>query len=326
MAMKKIMLGIVAVLCMVLFVSAAFAGEKGAISNSEGNYWAPWFKPALSVGYAFDAIDSNFTFTTRGGPLLGVTREDIEPPRLSGIYTALELPVDVTCRLKLALGGSLTSNLTTDDMREVYNYGIARRIWDLDNSNNRWSADFLASYAFVKDLSFIKDISVVAGVRWDYQTARYDEPLAVGSIGSGPRDKEDFTMYTVAPVFGLTSTFKGYKSGIFGGDIKLGLLGGPIVFGHVNFKETGANRADFLRFDDDLNSGGYLFKVFGEITALSGKITPAIDGSLSIFAQCTLSKAGGTLDATDSTGATGSFDFDSASSVVAIGLKAAITF
>lgn len=315
--MKKIMIGILAVLCMVLFVSAAFAGEKEEAS---------WFKPALSVGYAFDAVDPHFTFTTRGAPLIGGTNIDIEPPRLSGIYTALELPFAVTDRLKLALSGSLTSNLTSDDMDETYNFGTIRRSWDLDNSNNRWSADFLASYAFVKDLSFIKDISAVAGVRWDYQTARYDEPFNVMGVLSGPGDTEEFTMYTLAPVFGLTSTFKGYKYGIFGGDIKLGLLGGPIVFGHLDYKEKFGNGALSWHFDDDLNSGGYLFKVFGEITALSGKIAPAIDGSLSIFAQCTVSKAGGTLDGTANTGATQGFDFESDSSVVAIGLKAAITF
>jgi hypothetical protein len=323
MAMKKIMIGIVAVLCMVLFVSAAFAGEKG----SEGNYWAPWFKPALSVGYAFDAIDTHYTFHTRGAPLLGAIKFDIEPPRLSGIYTALELPFAVTDRLKLTLGGSLTSNLTSDHMNEKYLAPAPiGRSWDLDNSNNRWSADFLASYAFVKDISFIKDISAVAGVRWDYQTARYDEPFKVMGVLSGARDEEEFTMYTVAPVFGLTGTFKGYKSGIFGGDIKLGLLGGPIVFGHVDYKERFGNGLLSWHFGDDLNSGGYLFKVFGEITALSGKITPKIDGSVSLFAQCTLSKAGGTLDGTANTGATQGFDFESDSTVVDIGLKAAITF
>jgi hypothetical protein len=79
------------------------------------------------------------------------------------------------------------------------------------------------------------------------------------------------------------------------------------------------------RFDDDLNNG-YFFKVFGEITALSGKITPAIDGSLSIFAQYTVSETGGTLDGTSNTGVTQGFDFDTASDVIAIGLKAAITF
>lgn len=321
--MKKIMIGIVAVLCMVLFVSAAFAGEKG----SEGTYWAPWFKPALSVGYAFDAIDTHYTFHTRGAPLLGAIKFDMEPPRLSGIYTGLELPVDITCRLKLALGGSLTSNLTSDHMNEKYLAPAPiGRSWDLDNSDNRWSADFLASYAFVKDLSFIKDISAVAGVRWDYHTTRFDEPFNAMGVISSPRDKVDFIMYTVAPVFGITSTFKGYQYGIFGGDIKLGLLGGPIVFGHVDYKERFNNGALSWHFDDDLSSGGYLFKVFGEITALSGKITPAIDGSLSIFAQCNFSKAGGTLDGTAHTGVTQGFDFETDSSVVAIGLKAAITF
>ena len=319
--MKKIMIGIVAVLCMVLFASAAFAGEKG----SEGNYWAPWFKPALYVGYAFDAIDPEYTFTTRGASLLGATKIDLRVPNLSGVYVGGELPIAITCRFKVALEGSWTWSLATDDMKEVYNNGPSQRLWDLDNNSDAVTLNFLASYAFVKDLSFIKDISAVGGVRWDYHSMRFDEPYNPLGVSSSGADTIDFRMHTLAPIFGLTSTFKGYKSGIFGGDIKLGLLGGPIVWGHVNYKEKFGS-GNLWHFNDDLSSGGYLFKGFGEITALSGKITPAIDGSLSVFAQCTLSKTGGTLDATTNTGSTGSFDFETNSSVVAIGLKAAITF
>ncbi len=321
MAMKKIMIGIVAVLCAVLFASAAFAGEKG----SEDNYWAPWFKPALSVGYAFDASDPHFTFDTRGITIGGIAKIDLKPPQLSGVYLGGELPINVTCRLKLALEGSWTMSLANDDMHEAFNNGAARRSLDIDNNRNSVTAAFLASYAVLKDLSFIKDVSAVAGIRWDYQTMSFDEPSGVIAIASAPSDTMDLSMHTLAPIFGITSTFKGFQSGIFGGDMKLGFLAGPIVWGHLNYKEK-FNTAT-LRSDDDL-SNGYLLKVFGEITALSGKITPSIDGSLSLFAQYTRSKTGGTLDIVDTTGGFGSagFDFSTASDVVAIGLKAAITF
>lgn len=320
--MKKIMIGIVAVLCAVSFASAAFAGEKG----SDDNYWAPWFKPAVRVGYAFDAIDPEYTFTTRGLPLLGATKIDLRVPRLSGVYVAGELPFAVTDRLKLTLEGSWTWSLTNDAMKEVGNNGGGRRNWDLDNNSDAVTIDFLASYAFVKDLSFIKEIAVVAGVRWDYHTMRFDEPFKSVGIAGSPADTIDFRMHTLAPIFGLTSTFKGFQSGIFGGDINLGFLAGPIVWGHVNYRENFGGAGTSWHFNDDLSSGGYLFKIFGEITAVSGKITRGVDGSISLFAQCTLSKTGGTLDATTNVGPTGSFDFNTASSVVDIGLKAAITF
>ncbi len=319
--MKKIMIGIIAVFCMVLFASAAFAGEKG----SEGTYWAPWFKPALYVGYAFDASSPNFTFNTRGINIAGATKIDIAPPRLSGIYLAGELPINVTCRLKLALEGSWTGSLTNRDMGEKINSVVGARVWDLDNNSDAVTAAFLASYAFVKDLSFIKDVSAVAGIRWDYHTMSFDEPFNLTPVLlSSPGDTLDLSMHTLTPVFGITSTFKGFQSGIFGGDMKLGFLAGPIVWGHVNYRESFGNTI-VLRSDDDLG-GGYLLKVFGEIMALSGKITPGIDGSLSVFAQYTRSKTGGGVKISSSGGGTAGFDFDTTSDVIDIGLKAAITF
>jgi hypothetical protein len=320
--MKKVLISCVVAVCMILFASAAFAGEQ---AKGEGNNWATWFKPTVSVGYAFDASQPHYTFTTRDFALLGATKIDIKPPRLTGIYLAGELPVQVTSRLKLALEGSWTWSLTNDNMDEVYNHGTARRSWDLDNNSDMATVAFLASYAFIKDLSFIKDISAAAGMRWDYHTMRFDEPFKVIGVASSPADTIDFRMHTLEPIFGLTGTFKGFKSGIFGGDMKLGVLAGPIVWGHVNYKERFVGAGTLWHFNDDLSSG-YLVKVFGEITALAGKISPGMDGSLSIFAQYTRSKASGTLDATANVGPGASFDFDTASDVIDIGLKAAITF
>jgi hypothetical protein len=309
--MKKIMIVVIVVLCTVLFVSAAFAWE---------------FKPALSVGYAFDATTPHYTFSNRGIVLLGITKADLKAPRFSGLYIAGELPFAITDRLKVTLEGSWALSLSNQDMDEVYNYGIASRSWDVDTNNNAVTADVLVSYAFIKDLSFIKDVSAAAGFRWDYHTMSYDEPIAVGPILSGPADTLDLTTHTLAPVFGITSTFKGFKSGMFGGDMKLGVLAGPVVWGNVNYKETGNNGASSLRSDDNLGSNGYLLKVFGEITALSGKITPGMNASLSVFAQYTRFETGGTVDMESSGGVVGSYDFDTASDGVVVGLKGAIEF
>lgn len=324
--MKKLMIGIIAMLFMALSASGAFAGKQGDMSKSKGTL--SWLKPTLSVGYAYEASKPDFTFTTKGIDLGGGSKIDIQPPRLSGIYLAGELPFDVTSRLKLALQGTWTGSLTNKDMFEEDNDGQSYRSWDLVNHSDAVSASFLASYAFVKDRSFIKDIAAVAGVRWDYHTMRFDQPTDAFGVLTSPTDTLDISMHTLTPVFGFTGTFKGFKSGIFGGDIRLGLLGGPIVWGHLKYDET-FTPINLFHSADDLHSG-YLLNAFAEITVLSGKITSGMHGSLSLFGRYTRSSEKGTANITWTQYGTfvdsSPFDFDTASDVVAIGLKAAINF
>jgi hypothetical protein len=318
--MKKVMIIIIAVVCVVLFVSAAFAEEKEGV-------WM--FKPAVSVGYAFDTGNTHYTFTARGIGLGGVNWIKLEPPSFSGIYLGGEMPFAITDRLKLVLEGSWALSLSNQNMDEVYSYGLASRSWDLDTNNYSVTADVLLSYAFIKDFSFIKDIAVVAGCRWDYQDMSFDNAHNPVNVLSAPLDTIDFSMYTLAPVFGLTSTFKGFKAGIFGGDMSLGILAGPIVWGHVNYEETFGSEAS-LRTDDDLGSVGYLFKVFGEITALSGNITARTTGSLSMFAHYTKCNVKDELYVDFLSGGvvvgTQPFDFATDSDVIVVGLKAALSF
>jgi hypothetical protein len=312
--MKKIMIGIVAVLCTILFVSAAFAWE---------------FKPALSVGYAFGASNPDYTFTAHGINPLNVQKNDLEPPRFSGINLAAEFPFALTDRLKVTLEGNWMMSFSNKDMHEAYNKDAARRSWDIDNNNYGLTADVLISYAFIKNFSFIKDVAVVGGLRWDYHAMDFDNPHNPISVFSATNDTLDLTMHTLTPVFGITSTFKGFKYGMFGGDMSLGILAGPIVWGHVNYEETFGN-TNSLRTDDNFGSGGYLLKIFSEITALSGKIMPGMDGSLSIFAQYTRSQTGGGVKMDTYAGgtliATQTYDFSTDSDAVVVGLKAAVTF
>ncbi len=44
-----------------------------------------------------------------------------------------------------------------------------RRYWDRDGRSDWVTADFLVSYALIKERSVVKDLSVVAGLRWDYE-------------------------------------------------------------------------------------------------------------------------------------------------------------
>jgi hypothetical protein len=279
--MRKMMIKVLMLACVVLFASMAFA-EGVKVNDPAKQDREPRFKPTLSVGYAFLG-DTSMKFVARGGTFFGVGKIDLKVPSVSGLYLAGELPFALTDRLTLTLGGRWAFSGSSTEATEVYNSGIALRNWDSDDRD--WvTADLLLSYAFVKNVFFLRDISGVLGFRWDYQKVSFDDPQAQGVL-SLPTDTITFRMNTYSPVLGLTSTIKGFKYGIFGGDIKLGGFGSPIAWGNMKYTEEFAQTTR-LRFDDDLNRV-YYFNVLGEITALSGKIGSGVEASLSIFAQYT---------------------------------------
>lgn len=260
-----------------------------------------------------------------GASFFGVNKIDVKVPGISGVYLAGELPFALTDRLKLTLGGRWAFSASDDRVEAVYNDGVGIRNFDSDD--HYWiTADLLLSYAFIKNLSFLKDISAVIGFRWDYQKMSFENPTALGILSS-PLDMITFKMSTYSPVLGLTSTFKGFKSGIFGGDMKLGVFGSPIAWGNMKYDEEFGQNAQ-LRVDDDLDRV-YYFNVLGEITALSGKITTGVEASLSIFAQYTKffvkddptgkGQLGGAPTATD-------FHFTIHPDLATVGIKASVAF
>jgi len=319
--MKKIMIVISALMCFVLCASLVFAGEDVARSGDDGK-WR--FKPTLSVGYAFSS-DTHIKFDSDIG-LFGVRNIDLKIPGFSGVYLAAELPFALTDRFKVTLGGRLAFPGSNRGATEVYNDFVANRDWE---SNDRYwvTADLLLSYAFVKNVSCLKDLSAIIGFRWDYQTMSFDNPHNVVGVITSPLDKVSFRMYTYTPVFGLTSTFKGFKYGIFGGDVKLGIFGSPIGWGNAKYSEEFAQTAR-ISIDGDLNRVAF-YKILGDFTVLSGKITPGIEASLSFFAQYTkfftrerLSGGGylgGTVGQSD-------FDFKMHPDLATLGIKASIAF
>ena len=171
---------------------------------------------------------------------------------------------------------------------------MAHRTWDSDGTAHWVSSDLLLSYALIKDRPIIKDLSVVAGVRWDYQTMSFDDPRNALGVLSSPADTVDFRMQTLAPVAGLSLTVGGLKSGIWLGDVHLRVLAGPIVWGNEDYRETFGG-VIYIRFKGDL-SHGYVVRGYGDFTLLSGKITPTMEGSLAFFAQLTRTSAAGEVD------------------------------
>jgi hypothetical protein len=285
--MKKIIIGIVALSCVAAFVPAAFAGDTEDCR--------PWFTPTLRVGLAVDAQRPLYSFQTNGTPLLGISRIDLELRSVERPYLALELPFAVTDRLTLTLDGDWSFTGWERDINERYNFGTAGRTWDSDGTAHWVSSDLLLSYALIKDRPIIKDLSVVAGVRWDYQTMSFGDPEHLVGVNSSPVDTVDFRMQTLAPVGGLSLTVGGLKSGIWLGDVHLAVLAGPIVWGNEDYRETFGSTAFTLKYQGDI-SHGYVVRGYGDITLLSGKITPTMEALLAFFAQLTKTSVHGDVD------------------------------
>ena len=318
--MKKIMIVISALMCFVLCASLVFAGEDVARSGDDSK-WR--FKPTLSVGYAF-SNDTHIKFDSDIG-LAGVHNIDLKIPGFSGVYLAAELPFALTDRLKLTLGGHLAFPGSNREATEAYNDFVANR--DYDSNDRYWvTADLLLSYAFIKNVSCLKDLSAIIGFRWDYQTMSFDNPHSTFGILTSPLDKVSFRMYTYTPVFGLTSTFKGFKSGIFGGDVKLGIFGSPIGWGNAKYSEEFGQTVR-ISIDGDLSRVAF-YKILGDFTVLSGKITPGIEASLSFFAQYTKFFTRERLSGVIGGGFVGQsdFDFKMHPDLVTLGIKASIAF
>ena len=123
---------------------------------------------------------------------------------------------------------------------------------------------------------------------------------------------------------GLSLTVGGLKSGIWLGDAHLRVLAGPIVWGNEYYRESFAV-ATYFRFNDDL-SRGYVVRGYGDITLLSGKITPTMEGSLAFFAQLTRTSVAGEVDGSLNGLGTMPFDFEGDNFTLVFGLGASLAF
>ncbi len=313
--MKKIIVGILALLLVGTLVPAAFAQDENC---------RPWFAPTLRVGLAVDAQRPLYSLQAQGLPLVGISRFDLELRSVERPYIALELPFYVTDRLAVTLDGDWSFTAWERDVNERYLFMLAGKTWDSDGTAHWVSSDLLVSYALIKNRSIIKDLSVVAGVRWDYQSMSFDDSENGLGIPALATDELSFRMQTLAPVGGLSLTLGGLKSGIWGGDVHLKVLAGPIVWGNEDYRENVV--AIPLKFTGDI-SHGYVVRGYGDITLLSGKFGPNMEGSLAFFAQVTKTVAKGEADASIlGTVPTFPYDFKSDNFTLVFGLGATLAF
>jgi hypothetical protein len=195
------------------------------------------------------------------------------------------------------------------------------------------TGDFQLSYAIIKDFSFIKAVAPVGGLRYDYWRTTFDDPHKVspGFAVAAPWDTAKFYTHSLLPYIGLATTIGGLKIGVFGGDLKLGAIGGWIAWGkgkHYETRDLTGPRHD--TFDGRLRNSGHLFD-FGEFfidyTVISLPLSQRIQGSLSIFSKYNLFNAKGKWDGTRvPAGQQDIFDFKIDRASIAAGICAALKF
>ena len=318
--MKKIVMGVLVATSLFLFGSISLAADKED---------SPWkLKPTLTAGYAFSS-DTHISFSTATGiGVLGATKIDLKSPGFAGLAIGAELPFALTDRLKLAVGGRWVTTGANGSTDQVYNGGLLSRVFNADDQNWR-TLDLLASYAFLKNVSCLKDMSAVLGFRWDRQSMSFNNPGGARGVISSPSDEINFRMDNYTPVFGLTSTFKGYKRGVFGGDVTLGVFGSPFGWGKVKYDEEFLQTLK-IEFDDDFN-GATFWKIMAEVTALSGKVAPGVNGVLSIFGEYSRFSVDEKVKGVGLSGSTGfvsqdNFNFKMNPALSVVGVKASLAF
>ena len=307
-----------------LFVGIVFFSQTVFAAEPDGTELKR-FKPSISMGYAYfgetDLVFRGENFVN----LAGVNKTAVNIPGRSGSYLAGDFSFSFTDRLNLTVGGRMANAWTSPDSREAYNDTVAFRSWESDRQF--WlTAEVMLAYAFVKNASFVKNVSGVVGLRGDFQHARFKNPHLVTSVLSSTADEIKFDMSTVSPVIGVTSTFQGFRSGIFGGDIKIGVFGSPITSGRVKYKETFGAIAE-LEADDNFYSAA-MVSASAEITAVTAKLGPRANLLVSLYGQYTRQFIDSTVEMTI-TGigsGQGDFTFSMQPSAAIVGVKAAVEF
>ncbi len=333
--MKNGFSGIAASLCLVLCVSFAFAGEEVVpYDTSAAAAPAPaspccFLKPSFSAGFS-EAGEAHYQFNMAPS-IGGVASLNLRTPAFPGFYLAGDLPYALTDRLKLTLGARWAPGYNDGQGRDNFNdiTGLGRN-WDSGDSD--WvTADLLASYVLAKDRAFVKDFSVAGGFRYDYHHIGLSGPSSPVGVLSGPSDTTGLTTQTWGPVAGFTATFPGYKCGIYGGDIKLGVFGSPVAWGNVDFREKFGG-IDTLAVKGNLDAcQTEFYSLSAEATAVSWKVCPGLQATVSLFADFTMFYGGGNLAGQLSeTGVpiieTSKVGFKMSPDVVAAGFKVVLAF
>ncbi|MEE9910440.1 MAG: hypothetical protein K4571_01850 [Deltaproteobacteria bacterium] len=314
---KKLCLSFAVIVCLISFSAMVFAEEPDGVILKR-------FRPSISTGYAYMG-PTNIVFEAKNIPLLGAGKFDVDLPGKSGSYVGGDFSFSFTDRLNLTVGGRLANAWTTPVMHEQYNGNPAiGRNWESDQQFSMMVEAMLA-YAFVRNVSFVKNVSGTVGVRGDFQHIRFKDPSQASGVVSSVIDKMDLNVGTVSPVIGVTSTFSGFRSGIFGGDIKVGVSASPFALGSVKYEETFSPAGTKVEAEDNFYRS-MMISASAEATVITAKINPKADLMVSIYGQYTRYFIDSEIEMQATGGSTGDFNFSMQPSMTIVGIKAAVEF
>lgn len=270
----------------------------------------------------------------------GIGSLDIDTDEIARPYFAFGLPIAVMDKWSVSVNGDISftgsDDLGVDNAFFNNTNGALIDVRDFQSTDKAYwgSVDLLVSYDVGDYVSSASDARVFGGVRYDYGFVRANNPLP--SLLSASADFMHYRQETITPVVGINTTFKGATQGIFGGDVHLSAMAGPIVWGRSDYRDNILTGPVFvtnmLHHAGDLN-GGYFWKLYGDVDVVSREAfkSAGMDGGISLFGQVSQTNATGSGMMEDYSTAGGfatprSFDIESNSLVWALGVMAKFRF
>ncbi len=304
----------------------------GTFGSDESKNFA--VKPALSIGYLHTFANTGYSLNARTHGLGGVTTREYDFDAYPSIYLEGKIPFFIGKRLEIALSGSWAIPAARTDIVardfDPPGWPLGGRTWD---SKTNWvTANLQVSYAVVKDACFVKSVSPIVGIRYDYGKTTFDSPhdVSTGFGAAGPLDTADFKSEALQQYFGLAAVFGDFKTGRFGGELKVSLIGGWTPWGKVNHNESrsGGGIWRYDQFSGNLDRDNYFFEVGADFTLFSFTIASKAQGAVSIFTKYSLFHATADTDGTRTSSfvTTDVFDFKMDRSSIAFGVTTAVTF
>jgi hypothetical protein len=240
-----------------------FAGSAGGPTGCGGEKVCPCNNLEGYVGYMEDRNGTSLNFDTSQIGIAGVTGVSHRFTN-RGVWFGLGDTACLSNRVSF-IGSAWYLVPSKSDSHEVYNSGIAERTWDTDP--RWWYIDGLFA------LKGPSGLTLLAGLRYDYNTIRFKNPFDVSGVLDLPSDTADATSEAWIPLLGTQ-----YAICNSAGNLVVRAVGFPTMLGNVKYNQTFGGLARTEANRGNYNNGWFL-EVFAEYSRNFGP------GSLGIFGR-----------------------------------------
>ena len=228
----------------------SFGGFFGG-SPACGEKLCPKTNLELYVGWLDGQEGTSISVDTTGAAVAGLTSVSHKYAN-RGVSLGLGTSVCIKDNLSfLASGWYLVPSKA--ESREAYNdFAFGERTWDVNPQ--WWYVDGVFAWG-----DPCGNLKLLAGLRYDYYTARFKNPVNVVGINTLSTDTADATSEGWIPLLGVQyAATSSVQSLVFR------VVGVPTLVGNVWYKQT-ANGSDRANFNGTYN-GGHFLEVFAEYT------------------------------------------------------------